>query len=264
MDKNKMNAIADQVRAYEAATPVVQLAYKGTLLKYHAVNETTLWRIRTLGTKEPMTISWMEKFPTGAVFYDVGANVGMYTIFAAVTRGAQVFSFEPEAQNYAILNKNILVNNVSDRVVAYNVALSDDIRVDRLYMANNTVGGSCHSFAEEVGFDLQPRKSKFQQGAIGMSLDEMVVRGKLPLPEYLKIDVDGFEHLVCAGGKNVLASQGLREICIELNPAMQEHQEVIQKIVEAGFTYDPAEVEQAARKSGAFQGVGEYFFRRIS
>ena len=38
---------------------------------------------------------------------DVGANVGMYTVFAAPTRGARVFAFEPEAQNYAMLNRNI-------------------------------------------------------------------------------------------------------------------------------------------------------------
>ena len=49
---------------------------------------------------------------------DIGANVGMYSIWAAVTRDISVISIEPESQNYAVLNKTILLNNLKDKVTA--------------------------------------------------------------------------------------------------------------------------------------------------
>ena len=63
--------------------------------------------MRTLFSKEPITLAWIDTFKDGETLYDIGANVGMYTIYAAVMRKANVYAFEPEALNYAELNKNI-------------------------------------------------------------------------------------------------------------------------------------------------------------
>lgn len=267
MDKAKSNnvkqEIADRVHVYERAAPIVQLLFKGVNLKYAAVNKTTLWRIKTLSSKEPMTIAWIEAFDPGAVFYDIGANVGMFSVFAAVHRNAQVYAFEPEAQNYALLNQNTLLNKVQDRIISYNVALSDELKVDCLFLSEMAVGGSCHSFGADVGFDLKSKEADFRQGAIGMPLDQLVALGKLPPPRYMKVDVDGFEHLVCAGARQIFANEALKEICIELNPALPEHRDVMAQLAECGFAYDQAEADKAARKDGLFQGVGEFFFRRM-
>jgi len=266
MDKAKsvdvMKEIAERVHVYERAAPIVQLLFKGATLKYAAVNQTTLWRIKTLSSKEPMTISWIEAFEPGSVFYDVGANVGMFSIFAAVHRNARVFAFEPEAQNYALLNQNTLLNKVQERITAFNVALSDELKVDYLFLSEMAAGGSCHSFGADVGFDLKSKEADFRQGAIAMPLDQLVALGALPPPRYLKIDVDGFEHLVCAGAKQIFATDSLKEICIELNPALPDHRDVMAQLSACGFAYDQAEAEKAARKDGFFQGVGEFFFRR--
>ncbi len=70
-------------------------------------------------------MAWIAGFEAGEVLVDIGANVGMYTIWAAKTRGVTVYAFEPESQNYALLNKNIFYNQLGDRVHAYGVALSD-------------------------------------------------------------------------------------------------------------------------------------------
>ena len=53
-------------------------------LKFSIVNKKTLWRAKSLYQKEPITIKWIRKFKKDEVFFDVGANVGMYTIFAAI------------------------------------------------------------------------------------------------------------------------------------------------------------------------------------
>jgi hypothetical protein len=86
---------------------------------YLTPNTRALWRVETLFSKEPDTIEWIASFAPDEVLADIGANVGMYTIWAAKTRGTRVFAFEPEAQNYALLNCNIHANGLDQAVRAY-------------------------------------------------------------------------------------------------------------------------------------------------
>ncbi len=71
----------------------------------------TKWRAERLYINEPKTLEWISQFQPSDILFDIGANVGMYSIWAAVTRDISVISIEPESQNYAVLNKNILLNN---------------------------------------------------------------------------------------------------------------------------------------------------------
>src|SRR5688572_2196267 len=103
------------------------------------------WRVDTIHQKEPCTLEWIAGFGADEILFDVGANVGMYTIWAAATRGARVFAFEPESQNYALLNRNILLNNLQDRVKAFCVGLTDKQEFTDLHMAGMAAAGSCHA-----------------------------------------------------------------------------------------------------------------------
>ena len=80
-------------------------------LGYHVPNKTAVWRVETLLTKEPATIDWLNRLDSSSILLDVGANVGMYSIYASALRGSKVFAFEPESQNFSILVKNIFLNN---------------------------------------------------------------------------------------------------------------------------------------------------------
>ena len=62
-------------------------------INYSISNDKTLWRAKTLFTKEPITINWIRNFKKDSVFFDVGANVGMYSVFAAIINDIKVFSF---------------------------------------------------------------------------------------------------------------------------------------------------------------------------
>jgi FkbM family methyltransferase len=225
-------------------------------------NDMTIWRVRTLATKEPHTIRWLEAMNEDAVLVDIGANVGMYSVFAAAIRKVRVFAFEPESQNYALLNANIHANKLASRVLAFPLALSDEMKLDKLFLSNFSAGDSCHSFADEVGFDLKPRPSSFTQGAFSVTLDQLVATGAVPVPDYMKIDVDGIEHKVLAGARKTLANEKLREVLVELNTHLPEHREAISMLQACGLDYDTAQVEGALRKAGAFEGVGEFIFRR--
>lgn len=248
--------------AQAGATALASLVHKGHQLRFNTPNKMTAWRVQSLFEKEPDTIRWIESMDEGATLLDVGANVGMYSVLAAVTRRVRVHAFEPESQNYALLNANIAANNLSEQVVAYPLALSDVAKLDRLYLSDFSAGGSCHSFASQVGFDLKPRPSKFAQGSFSMSIDQLVESGAMPIPDYVKIDVDGFEHKVIEGARRTLSNPTVRSIIIELNTHLAEHRAAIETLQSLGFGYSETQATGALRKSGAFEGVGEFIFFR--
>jgi FkbM family methyltransferase len=254
--------VIDAVKKYDVGMPVIGIPYKGKKLRYALPAKAPLWRVQTLFTKEPSTIEWLEAIEPGAVLLDVGANVGMYTVFAAVMRDARVFAFEPESQNYALLCRNLVLNNLSDRVTAFCCALSDEAKFSTIYLSEFTIGGSCHSFDSSVDFKLEQRKSSFVQGCFSAKVDQLVADGLMPVPNHIKLDVDGFEHKVIAGAAVTLRHPDVRSLIIEINPHLAEHREIITILADLGFHYDPAQVAVAARTEGAFEGVGEYVFRR--
>ena len=219
--------------------------------KYIRVNDHCDWRVKTLFTKEPDTIAWIDSMQPGEVLVDVGANIGMYTVYAGV-RGVRVWAFEPEAQNYAILCANIYVNDL--QTMAYCAALSDEeAKMGRLYLSGFLPGGSCHSFGESVDHNLTKSDRKFVQGSIALPLDSCYINA-----QYVKIDVDGFEHKVVKGGEKTI--KGCKSVLIEINTNLPEHRDLIELMLEWGFKYDPEQAERAQRKEGTFRGCGNYIF----
>jgi FkbM family methyltransferase len=230
--------------------------------KFVPVNEHCAWRVKTMFTKEPDTIEWLSQMKPGETLVDVGANIGIYTIFAAV-RGVKVFAFEPEALNYAILNQNLYVNGVD--ALAYCVALSNGWSIDTLNLSMMMPGGSCHSFGEEVDHRLEARKAPFKQGCVGMALSDFPKAVNICntepqfTPNYIKIDVDGFEHKVIQGcSENQL--KHAKSVLIEINQNLPEHRDLVDQMLGWGFKYDPVQVEKARRKEGAFLNCGNYIF----
>jgi len=252
------------IEQYEKIQPMLTVSHRGKPLRYTIPNRMTKWRVETMFKKEPDTIAWLDSFTEGSSFLDIGANMGLYTVYAAVMRGCRVVGFEPESQNYALLNRNIHLNNLSGRVKAYCAAAMAEIKLDSLYLSSFDYhgGGSCHSFGAEVGFDLQKRVSPFAQGCISIDLDQAVGSGMLDVPDYIKIDVDGFEHKVIEGALQTLGNPNVRELLIEVNPHLEAHQLLMAQLQELDFHFDEAQFKRAARKDGAFEGVGEIIFRR--
>lgn len=246
---------------YERIQPQMQAEFEGRAVTFSTPNQHTAWRVKTLYTKEPDTIAWLRGFSPEDVLVDVGANVGMYSILAG-TRGARVYAFEPESQNYALLNRNIYLNRLGDRVAAYCVAIADTEGFSHLYLSEFMPGSSCHNFGEAIDFRYRPLKPGFTQGALSTTLDLLVERGTIPVPTRLKIDVDGIEPKVIAGARAVLANPALTSVLIELNTNLEDHWEVVDQMLNAGFDYSEEEAKRAQRTEGAFKGVGNYVFRR--
>jgi FkbM family methyltransferase len=242
--------------------PAVTVGDGATAVKYCTPNGIARWRAETLFTKEPDTIEWIRGFAPHDVFVDIGANVGMYSIWAAASRGVRVYAFEPESQNFALLNRNIVANGLSERVTAFCLALSDESGFSLLHLGAFATGGSGHTLGAELDHHLRPRPSAHAQGCVASTLDELVARGVLPVPTHVKIDVDGLEHKVIGGCRATLKDARLKSVLIEINSGLAEHRNIVEELLALGFRYSEEQVLAARRSEGAFAGVGNYVFQR--
>lgn len=204
--------------------------------RVYCPNKKAFRRAKGVLTKEPETIAWLDRIDPGSVVWDIGANIGVYTLYAAIKRQCQVFAFEPAAANYLNLNRNIEINDLQDRITAFCIAVARKSGIDVLYMQGNDFGSSLSNYGAAIDFQGNPFGPKFRQGAVGYSLDDLAL--SLPFPSYLKIDVDGLERDIVLGGPSLFCDQRVRSVIIELDNARpQLVQEVADTMKEHGFRY---------------------------
>ena len=202
--------------------------------KYVTSNPLLLWRAQTLFTKEPETIDWFRSMSKGEILFDIGANVGMYSIYAG-KRGIRVFSFEPEASNYYMLNQNIQNNDLTNNVTAYNFALSDSEMLDVIKLTSFVPGSAHTTFGDNEFFKQTNAPTVFTQGAFSTTLDNLIYKNGLPVPAHLKIDVDGIEAKILKGAEKLLVDPKLKSILIELNEDMIEDRWIKDQLKSLGF-----------------------------
>lgn len=244
-----------QLSEYEQLQPNI----RAEDLTWLTPNSHVAWRVNTLQTKEPDTYAWVNSMGPGDVLFDVGANIGQYSLLAA-KRGVTVHAFEPEAQNFALLIRNIAINNLSDLCIAWPLALSNQPSLDILHLSTLMVGGSCHAFGESKNYQGETKQFPYRQGSVATTLDAFAPQHGYPT--HIKIDVDGFEHKVIEGGYTVLSQA--KSVLIEINTNYPDHMNfILPRMAHLGFTYDEAQVEAARRKDGPFKGVGNYIFNRV-
>jgi FkbM family methyltransferase len=224
------------VSIVEAARPIYRQRVEGTdsVVAYECPSQTALWRARTLYSKEPDTIQWLNSLPAGDVVYDVGANVGLYSIYAGV-RGLSVFAFEPEAKNFSLLNRNIQLNGLQDRVSGFCLALGRRTEINYIHLSSDVVGGAINNFGAAVDYDGKPFSATHKQGAMSIRLDDLWETFGMPHPHHIKIDVDGLEAQIVEGAERTLRSAGLKSVLVELNDVLPSDMEIVQKMKSFGL-----------------------------
>jgi FkbM family methyltransferase len=196
-------------------------------------NELARWRADTFLSKEPETLDWIDDFEDGDVFWDIGANIGLYSLYAAAGgRAKHVLSFEPSPWNAALLSEHIRINGYSDRVGVYTLALAEATCPDTLFMRNTETASAGSSLGEPVGEFGERFDPIFRQAALGVRIDDFVAWGA-PAPTMMKIDVDGTEERVLAGAAATLASKELRSVSIELDDSRADLIERVTNLLSA-------------------------------
>lgn len=196
---------------------------------------------------EPETVAWIESLPSGDVFYDIGANVGTFSVRAAL-RGLHVFAFEPVLANYVELCRIIELNKLP--IWAFNLAMSRRIQVGVMGRGRSTHTLLPICIDDDFG----------HPNVLAMKVDVFALIGMEP--NHVKIDVDGDEPLVLRGMRCTLASKYFRSVLVEVDPTMPGHKEIPEFMEGFGFKYDPAQVEACMIKGGKYDGTANYIFRR--
>jgi len=144
----------------------------------------------------------------GDTVVDIGANLGLYTLFASKVVGntGVVYSFEPDHENLAILKRNVTQNGLK------NVSISD--------LALSNVKGSASLYINKYSKGSQsliesnvPHK-KGSIDVVTTSLDDFFSNIKNDL-NCIKIDVEGFEPYVLEGAKKLFKQKRIIKIFIE-------------------------------------------------
>jgi FkbM family methyltransferase len=200
------------VRRMEFTVPVGDKA-----IKFDCPNETVLGRARWLLQKEPGTIAWLDGMAPGAVLWDIGANIGVYALYAAIVRGCRVLAFEPGAANYFGLNSNIVLNGIDGQVQAFCLAIDRTNRLDSMQMRDHVVGSALHTFGEARDYKGEHFTPAWRQGALALSIDALVAEFGAPFPNHVKIDVDGLETAVVQGGARTFADPRLLSVLVEVD-----------------------------------------------
>jgi FkbM family methyltransferase len=177
--------------------------------------------------KEPWTVRWMEeRLRPGDVLYDIGANVGAYSLIAALRDGIKVVAVEPAYANFAALCDNILLNGQEDVVVPLPIVLGEQTRLGTLHYSDLAAGAAEHQFEGDG-------EAAYRQPVLAYRLDDLVEQFALPAPTLIKLDVDGAEAAVLAGATKTLARTELRSVLVEIARARTD--DVVPLLERAGL-----------------------------
>lgn len=202
--------------------------------KFFTPNSLTTYRAKTFATKEPETLEWVDSFEPNAIMWDIGANIGLYSIYAAKTKNTSVFAFEPSVFNLEFLAKNIHVNKVVDRVVIIPIALSSQLGFSQFKMHNPVWGGALSTFGENFDQNGNAFNTTFSYQIPGITADDVVSKLGVDVPNYIKIDVDGIEHLILSGLGTTLRS--VCSVLVEINDDFSEQKvQSEQYLLDAGL-----------------------------
>lgn len=181
-------------------------------------NHITHFRWFLFRTKEVEVREFIDTHvPDGGLFMDIGANIGVFTLYAGKRHPRlRVASFEPEYSNLHYLKENILANGLSDRVSVFSVAVSDQAGLSRLYIQDTTPGAAVHSESRTpIDTTAEGFAVTWSEGVSITTLDTACAHlGEVP--DALKIDTDGNEAKILAGGTATLADRRLKAVAIEM------------------------------------------------
>jgi FkbM family methyltransferase len=240
---------------------ISEIHVDGTVLRFQTSDSGSEYRAKTTLTKELDTIAWIDSFDAAEIFWDIGANIGTFSVYAGRHRGVRTLCFEPAAANYSALVRNILLNELDRKVTAFCLAFSGTTQVGVLNLESDRTGSATNQFGEFGDRSPYSRGSTKvrAQGMIAYSVDEFVRVFRTPIPSHIKIDVDGLEIDILRGAVETLRNPAVRSILIELPlKRMEETNEAISILGSIGFRLDRRGQEQGVSTN---PGANHIFIR---
>lgn len=237
-------------------------------INFFTPNFITYWRFKTFYEKEPETLEWIDNFSIKKkfIFWDIGANIGLYSIYAqSKFPKSEIFSFEPSTSNLRILSRNIYINKLDKKIMIIPLALNNSkFKLSYLNESDFIEGGALNSFDTKKDYEGKFFQAKNKYQTLGVSADNLVKLKILKIPNYIKIDVDGNEHIVLDGMRKILRSNKCRAILIEINDRYkQQKKDVIKILNDNGFRFEKKKQSKIIQRSSIFGDSYNYIFTKV-
>ena len=242
--------------------------YKKKKINFFCPNHLIKFRINTLFTKEPETINWINSFKKNKnkkiIFWDIGANIGLYSIYSSVFHGnkIKVISFEPSMNNLRILSRNISVNYLYKNIFINQIPLGNVNNDYCNFNDSNFIEGSAFNYLY-TSKKLKKKKYNNNYKVFSSSIDNIIDMKKNDFPNYIKIDVDGNENIILKGGIKLLKKSSIKEILIEIDEKdKKKTNEIIKLLTKNYFKIKSINKSKLFKSNNIY--VKNYIFEKIN
>ncbi|MEK9673151.1 MAG: FkbM family methyltransferase [Rhodospirillaceae bacterium] len=217
----RWSRIATRARLAEAVMPRVTVATPAGPVTFYTPGKEAIYFPRHAYKREPETLEWIDGFGPDEVFWDVGASLGPYSIYAG-KRGVRTVALEPNPFSFHCLVRNIAENRISDRVAAYCLGLAEKDGRERFFMPSFEAGTSGSSLKEAGLSRLGFARPDIAVDALAFRAERLVDDLGFPAPNHVKIDVDSIEKQIIEGALPLLSRSEVKSLLIEIAPDDRE------------------------------------------
>jgi FkbM family methyltransferase len=214
----------------------------GHTVTFSAPNPTMVRRNRMrFKSEKPGLQDFISVIKDGDVVYDIGANTGLYTLFAAkACPDGKVIAFEPYPPNLDLLKQDITRNQLQN-VGIVDMALSDSVGNIEFSQPDE----------DDVGYGSSSIETNESEATVEIPTttgDQLIADGEIPTPNVVKIDVEGSESLVLEGLEKALSAPDCRTVYCEVHlpgdsrPSVEDFgsspEHIKSRLEEFGFTVE--------------------------
>lgn len=225
------------MKALQSFDSTGKLDFDGADIVMDVKSVSQLSRLRSC-KKEPSTIQWLLRdVRDNDVFFDIGANIGAYSLVMAkgTNKNVTVYSFEPSPNTYAVLCKNVSLNQLGEKIFPLQMAVGTEVGIQKFFLSSSVAGAAEHS----LGAPIDPYGNRFVpvdvQTVVSVPMDKLKELFNVPLPTHIKIDVDGIELQILENATSVLASDRLRHILVEVYESNADCPKIVALLDKYGF-----------------------------
>jgi FkbM family methyltransferase len=204
-------------------------------IKYKNLDEETnsvIKRTFNLALLEYDVIDFIDNMPENSVFYDLGACIGVFSLYAS-SLGHSVCAFEPDIINYNIFKEATILNNFNVNIL--NVAINDGSKEHETLVVETKINHSHHRILKTEEFSgatylkdkIFSSENKKEIQVKATSIDDFILKNYNLFPTHLKVDIDGSEILFLRGAEKTLSDNRLKKIIFELDKESDRYLEII-------------------------------------
>jgi FkbM family methyltransferase len=207
----------------------VPQGYAGGLafdMRYLPISHAHIGSIAGGNLESAVQEAMVRHLPRGGVFFDIGANLGFFSLLAAHLSGldaGRVYAFEAAPDNAEAIRVNAALNAIPN-IEVWAVAVADRAGRGRLQVVDD------QSWSKLVDYGEHPFTERVIEVQL-VAIDDLVAAGRVPVPDVVKIDVEGAELAVLAGMRETMARHRPAIIC-ELHDT---HAEFVSLMGQCGY-----------------------------